>query len=418
MSAPTLPQAQAFKQTNSYNNKYYYYIKITLMIALFSWFSVITFIIQFINDINDSGYLLIIPSLGVFVILLLLCFHYDKIINNLLKRQKVVLLSGPALLFGLYLLYSAIALMYLASSPEDYFYGYGYLFSYFVAYVNALLVFFIIQCFHGVVSVNYDENIVCLIGYYAAIFILLLIAYNGMGSFSTNERFALMLKASGIGLISLPVIYYPISFKWTPLRGIFFLFAIFMLLKADSRSAILGAFVGVMVIYLIKHTKYTLITFIIATIIVVIAQFNIYGYLDKLLLLSDKYRGIDGSFSNRIDIWKFCLDVILNHPFIGVGFRMSDKILSMQSMGSTHNVYLMILMESGIIGTILLLLSMAMCFINLGGKALKHKEKTSLFYIGLLSGTLVFGMGERFLINIGNLSSLLLIFALFHAGND
>jgi O-antigen ligase len=138
--------------------------------------------------------------------------------------------------------------------------------------------------------------------------------------------------------------------------------------------------------------------------------------LDKILLLSDKYRGIAGKLSNRMEIWQYCWDMILNHPFIGVGFRMSDKIL--ESMVSTHNVYLMILLESGIIGSILFLLSIAMCLIKLWKKAFRHKEKTSLFYIGLLSGTMVFGMGERFLINIGNVSSLLLFFALFHAGKD
>ena len=78
-----------------------------------------------------------------------------------------------------------------------------------------------------------------------------------------------------------------------------------------------------------------------------------------LLLSEDK-----GAFANRMDIWEVCFEEFFEAPIFGVGRenlveRASDKFVNEQwayyfKYGSTHNVYLCVLVSSGIIGFLLL----------------------------------------------------------------
>lgn len=78
------------------------------------------------------------------------------------------------------------------------------------------------------------------------------------------------------------------------------------------------------------------------------------------LLLSEE----QGAFANRMDIWEVCIEEFLEAPIFGVGRenlveRTADKFENEQwayffKYGSTHNVYLCVLVSSGIIGFLLL----------------------------------------------------------------
>jgi len=101
---------------------------------------------------------------------------------------------------------------------------------------------------------------------------------------------------------------------------------------------------------------------------------------------------------------------------MGSGFRMSDFELRKDiGISSAHNAYLTSLLETGIVGTALMLLAVLTAYWRMLKGALRSQDKTCLFYFGVISASLLFAMGERFLINVGNPTSILLIFSLFYS---
>jgi len=71
--------------------------------------------------------------------------------------------------------------------------------------------------------------------------------------------------------------------------------------------------------------------------------------------VSSRFHDI-GSFDLRLIIWKSVIDQFIAHPIIGNGFRSSLVMVSTltpyRDLTSTHNLYLQILLETGIIGLI------------------------------------------------------------------
>lgn len=63
--------------------------------------------------------------------------------------------------------------------------------------------------------------------------------------------------------------------------------------------------------------------------------------------------------SNRIPIWRHAWDVFLEHPYFGVGWgNFRDTVIgnvTVRTAMETHNIYLQLLSETGVIGTLLIL---------------------------------------------------------------
>lgn len=134
----------------------------------------------------------------------------------------------------------------------------------------------------------------------------------------------------------------------------------------------------------------------------------LYDTLDRLYALSTADRGIGSGATGRLDAWKWTWELFLRNPIIGVGFRAHEFLLRVDS--SSHNGYLATLAEVGLIGFL------AVSYLIIRGLHLlwirvKESEEGFVHSIlfGLCVGYLFLAVFERYLINVGNPTSLLFL---------
>lgn len=107
----------------------------------------------------------------------------------------------------------------------------------------------------------------------------------------------------------------------------------------------------------------------------------------------------DGSFSYRIELWKTSLRIIKDNLITGIGFGTFFKYTSLYSNGlinyieHCHNIYLQILMESGVVGfTTFLLTLVAIIKRVLKEHFLDKSNKFTILIMLILCMTLIHGV--------------------------
>lgn len=158
--------------------------------------------------------------------------------------------------------------------------------------------------------------------------------------------------------------------------------------------------------------------FVLFILIVVTASFwdGAEALLGRFFMWSDAHRGFKSGFSGRVTAWEETWTLFLNHPAIGVGFRAQEHVV--ESDSSSHNGYLGILAEIGLVG------ATAAFYMVLGGLLALRKEvrdehrifSQSLF-LGLVYGYLLLALFERYFINVGNPLSILFLMAILRPTN-
>jgi len=126
------------------------------------------------------------------------------------------------------------------------------------------------------------------------------------------------------------------------------------------------------------------------------------------LSLNTRDRGISSGASGRIFAWLDTLRLFEENPIVGVGFRAHEQLLTVGS--SSHNGYLAMLAEIGLFGFA------AVMYLVFSGVYLLWKQTKSIEYkythsilLGILMGYMFLAVFERFLINVGNPTSLLFL---------
>ncbi len=144
---------------------------------------------------------------------------------------------------------------------------------------------------------------------------------------------------------------------------------------------------------------------------------QVYDTLDRLYSLSTADRGIGSGASGRLEAWKSTWKLFLSNPFIGVGFRAHEFLLRVDS--SSHNGYLATLAELGLIGFLAII-----CLIARGLHILWERAQepeggfVPSLLLGLSVGYLFLAFFERYLINVGNPTSLLFLLAVMQTQGD
>lgn len=127
--------------------------------------------------------------------------------------------------------------------------------------------------------------------------------------------------------------------------------------------------------------------------------------------LDDSHRGLESGGSGRLESWKATWNLFLSHPILGVGFRTHEALLKINT--SSHNGYLALLAEIGLIGFA------AVLFFTLTGlwRIWRRSQDPSQTYsysvlLGLACGYFVLAVFERYFINAGNPTSLLFLLSI------
>jgi O-antigen ligase len=236
-----------------------------------------------------------------------------------------------------------------------------------------------------------------------------------------SERLGYLRNPNSIGMIMMGFLLCTVLIRSRSIKVPLLLLGSVILVLTLSRSAIFATLIATAVLtgfswrQFSTRVKSGLVTAALLSfgLIAVLYGGIVIEIVDKATGLSDPTRGW-GNFTNRADAWIETLNLWAKHPLLGVGYRAHEPHLT--TLSSAHNGYLALLAETGIIGTI----PMMVFLISSGLRVLQAARTGSrVAQIGfaLLCAMAFISFFERSLINFGNPSSILQLVFLMMPGS-
>lgn len=218
-----------------------------------------------------------------------------------------------------------------------------------------------------------------------------------------------MAHPNFLGLISFGFLICSLAVKNIPLRICLISINFVAIAQAESRSALVASFLGLLTYAAIRITwshkgkaAFTLAGATLGGIVFLLFfQDAIENRISALLFLNDRYRGLGTGFTGRTELWQEAFDLFLQNPWFGVGFRMHELYIK-----SAHNGYLSLLAEVGIVGTAALSLLLIALYWSLLRQALRGNYIAAIGF-SFVTGYLFLATFERFFLNMGNPTSML-----------
>lgn len=172
------------------------------------------------------------------------------------------------------------------------------------------------------------------------------------------------------------------------------------LVASDSRGPIIAAALGVIIVLVFSpHRRVSLgvlaVSVAAAVTVALVAPGAFAAFLDR----SD--RGYDVT-SGRWEIWQRLLGVWAEHPLVGIGYR-TVEVLPGSGGQTAHNVYLSVLVETGIVGALLFVALLVVVAIT--GFRRSRPEHRALF--GVTATVLVIELTQASLFGFGGPTALL-----------
>ncbi|MDH6076670.1 O-antigen ligase family protein [Chrysosporum ovalisporum FSS-45] len=306
--------------------------------------------------------------------------------------------------------------------------------------VVAFLSFFLFSFIVGVFSVSPRLSLgylfITIVGLFVCAKVWLLLKYNSSSAFKLysvfallilfflhlNGRFLILRNPNGLGLILNSIIACSYSFENLLFRLLLLLPSLFLLFATRSRASTLAAAIIILVqIYfdwqINVKAKYIVLSLTFLTLMVGLylnLDVELMEFLGNYFELDNKFTGLESGFAGRTDVWNFGIDYWLNNDILfGTGYRVHE--LNFKSEGYTkhsslHNGFLSTLVETGLVGSISMLIILTSTFTKLISLSLM-RSRTAKVGLSLFLGYLFIAGFERFLINFGNPTSVL--FAMF-----
>ena len=164
---------------------------------------------------------------------------------------------------------------------------------------------------------------------------------NGMGAF--QAEFAIFLIGLAL-FVKKPVL--KLGLLAIALTNIYCLELTF------SRGAYVGFLCGLFVLGLIKERKFLILT----VIILVSWQSFVPNAVKERVMMTHQENGeLDSSAEERVTIWQDALQVFSEDPILGTGFNTYAYMGRYLGYTDTHNYYLKILIETGLVGLLIFL---------------------------------------------------------------
>jgi O-antigen ligase len=238
---------------------------------------------------------------------------------------------------------------------------------------------------------------------------------------SPTYRIFLFLNPNGVCYVSmvtgLSLIDYFLQRRRqgrTGIRGVGILLltsaCVIVCLATKSRTGTLALLLGLVITaFLSMPTKQFLIRAIGLTVAVAILAVAVPGAIDsvaRVFQLNDKYRAV-ATGTGRFETWSHAIEAgFVRHPIIGMG--LGSEYFNPREIGHIHNALLAFLFDTGLIGTVPILLVLAFaarrCF-RMRGRPEYH------FAIAIFWACLFESCGESMLFSMGNPAGLLFILA-------
>ncbi len=382
--------------------------------GLFIWFSSLTLIQIFLSQYNLMSIYVYVLLFTPTILMLLFSFVIYWKLEKIMPERNHKKINIALCIFFAYLFWGGISVLFAMVEEKYYFIGFGYLLGYIVTLsILGLAKKINITAYWNHHKIQGQHDIVSYTAFISSSFLIIFILFLSLydGSLFSDTRNIVNLKPATIGLISLPVFIYPLVYRINIIRLILMGVASLLIILTGSRTAILSIITIIIFIFSIKRPIYLILSIVMGMCIAFFHLETIQYINDRILYLDDYYRGLS-SLSGRWDLWAEFWKIFEKSPIVGYGFRMTDIFLESKEVASAHNAYLSSLVETGIVGTTFLLSAVFLTMINLAKKTIKYQNDAAFFYLSILLAALIFGMGERFIINIGNVTSILCMFAI------
>jgi O-antigen ligase len=190
-----------------------------------------------------------------------------------------------------------------------------------------------------------------------------------------------------------------------------------IIVLTGSRTSASGAILAVVVFLWSRRKEWStkkVVMFwlvVLYLLIIVVIWWNpLIGPIKTYFAFHDPSRGLS-TWGGRFLPWQETWSLFLSHPLFGVGYRAHENLL--KTATSSHNGYLAMLAEIGLIGSAALLYPI---WKGIQFLRLKNTFEPAVSYAVLISlciAYLYLALFERFLINLGNPTSILFLMALF-----
>lgn len=104
---------------------------------------------------------------------------------------------------------------------------------------------------------------------------------------------------------------------------------------------------------------------------------------ERVLMTYDPNEGeLDNSAALRVELWNDALDLIRANPVLGSGYHTYAYMKRVHNYEDTHNIYLKVLVETGLIGLAFLLWFLAMTF-RIGCRLFRYAQEPFFSVLGL-----------------------------------
>ncbi|MDD1504382.1 O-antigen ligase family protein [Lysinibacillus sp. CNPSo 3705] len=164
-----------------------------------------------------------------------------------------------------------------------------------------------------------------------------------------------------------------------------FVLALITTILTFSRGGLLATLVGIVITIAFFSVKTTVKIFFAVPIITWISYFTVLKVMQidiyQIFIKRMESVGKDGG-SGRIEIWNNGLSLFLNNPIQGIGlYNFRDYSADFFGEGIyMHNTFLEILVESGVIGSVLFFIFWALLFLKI--MSIVSKDKSKAFLLG------------------------------------
>ena len=191
-----------------------------------------------------------------------------------------------------------------------------------------------------------------------------------------------------------------------------------MLYLTNSRGSTLSAVAALVTIagvfYIVHRTRsrVMLLGLLLGIGAVAIWAEMSYSFISESILhLDDPRRGVSSGLTGRLGPWLYGLNLALDRPFFGYGFRASEYLFDPIGINSVHNGYLSMLLDMGILGLLLWIAFL----VHVSWTAFRRMHDPGVMYaIGFVVGYSVLGFVERYALNAGQPLSILFLISAFY----
>lgn len=231
-----------------------------------------------------------------------------------------------------------------------------------------------------------------------------------------------VLNPNTVALVATSVVLAAMGIKTLLMRLAIIVPVVWIIVLTGSRAAALAVVTGLVMVAALRlraRSRSVLLAAAMALVLAVgvAALYGeaMYRSLDRYYALSTADRGLASGATGRLTAWKETWDLFVRNPALGIGFRAHEHVLKADT--SSHNGYLATLAEIGLPGFLSVVYLVWRALRRWWGAAHEPDlaDHASILF-GLCVGYLLLALFERYLINVGNPTSLMFLLAVMHPG--